>query len=42
MSFSSEKSGVVKTDETPPSSGGGVSPGLETKWELILDRECRE
>lgn len=39
---SAEKSGVVKTDEPPPSSGGGVSPGLDMKCELMLEREWRE
>lgn len=34
-----EKSGVVIIDEAPPSSGGGVSLGLDRKCELMLDRD---
>ena len=37
-----ENSGLVITDDAPPSSGGGVSPGLESRWELMLDRDWRE
>lgn len=34
-----EKSGLVITDDAPPSNGGGVSPGLGIRCELMLDRE---
>ena len=37
-----EKSGLVSTDDVPPSSGGGVSPALDTNCELTLERERRE